>query len=60
MAKNAQDDGLIHVEVSRSWWDGHSKTACGRRIEKAETVWTWWTDRKWCTTCKAYDKAKRT
>ncbi|NUT91256.1 MAG: hypothetical protein HOY78_04425 [Saccharothrix sp.] len=59
MAGNSRDDGLIHVEVHRSWWDGHSTTACGLRIEKAETVWTWFTNRTWCPTCKAHDKATR-
>ncbi|MEU7528975.1 hypothetical protein AB0A74_24815 [Saccharothrix sp. NPDC042600] len=54
MAKNAQDDGLIHIEKSRSLWDGHSKTMCGRRIEKAEAVWVWFTSRKWCPICEAH------
>lgn len=53
------DDNLIHVQVSRSWWDGHARTACGLRIDRPEGVWTWFTTRTWCPTCKAADKAAR-
>lgn len=53
------DDNLIHLEVSRSWWSGKSTTACGQTIQSAESVWTWFTTRTWCPTCKAADKATR-
>ena len=55
----ADTDNLIHLEVKRSWWNGTSTTACGQTVHGAESVWTWWTTRTWCPTCKAADKAKR-
>ncbi len=53
------DDDLIHLEVKRSLWDGHSTTACGLRVDKPEAVWTWLTTRTWCPTCKRADDARK-
>lgn len=53
------DDNLIHVEVSRSWWNGTSTTACGKTLHNVSTVWTWFTNRTWCPVCKQADKAAR-
>jgi len=55
----ADTDNLIHLEIKRSLWTGKSTTACGQTVQGAESVWTWFTNRKWCPTCKAYDKATR-
>lgn len=57
---NAADtDNLIHFEVKKSWWNGTSTTACGLTAQGAESVWTWFTTRKKCPTCKAYTAANR-
>ncbi|MCC8248226.1 hypothetical protein [Saccharothrix luteola] len=53
------DDDLIHLEVRRSWWDGHAVTACGLRVDRPEGFWTWFTDLKWCPVCKTADKARK-
>lgn len=43
----------IHVEASRSWWNGTSKTLCGLTITKVTTSGYWWTGtRITCPTCK--------
>ncbi|WP_433267249.1 hypothetical protein ACQPZF_00945 [Actinosynnema sp. CS-041913] len=53
------DDNLIHLEASRSWWNGKSTTVCGLTVDKPKAVWTWFTSRTWCRTCKAADKAAK-
>lgn len=44
----------IHVEASRSWWNGTSKTLCGLTITKVTT--SGWFLTITCPTCKELNK----
>ncbi|WP_167979877.1 hypothetical protein [Lentzea indica] len=30
---------VMHIEASRSWWNGSAKTLCGITIPKPRTYW---------------------
>jgi hypothetical protein len=47
----------IHVEASRSWWDGSATTLCGLKITKVEK--SGWFLTVTCPTCKALEKGKK-
>ena len=46
---------VIHVEASRSWWDGSSKTLCGLKIPKFVAVSRLFNTVN-CPTCAQRDK----
>lgn len=48
---------LLHIEASRSWWNGSAKTLCGIKIPKPETVWfSWLSSKTKCPTCENLNK----
>ncbi|MGO1056932.1 hypothetical protein [Crossiella sp. CA198] len=47
----------IHIEATRSWWNGSSTTLCGLTITKVET--SGWFLSVTCPACKAAKKANR-
>ncbi|MFB9906277.1 hypothetical protein [Allokutzneria oryzae] len=51
---------IIHTEVSRSWWNGSARTACGRTITRVTYVgYSWLGSSLTCPTCKALKKASK-
>ncbi|MGO1055711.1 hypothetical protein [Crossiella sp. CA198] len=48
----------IHIEATRSWWNGSSTTLCGLTITKVEVSGGWWVSVT-CPACKAAKKAQR-
>lgn len=48
------NDNTMHIEKSRSWWDGSATTWCGLKIPKPETIWfPSLSGRPTCAACKA-------
>ncbi|MDX8146422.1 hypothetical protein SK854_30210 [Lentzea sp. BCCO 10_0061] len=50
---------VMHIEASRSWWNGSAKTLCGITIPKPNTYWfAWLSSNPRCPTCEAVHKAR--
>ncbi|RAS58877.1 hypothetical protein C8D87_11747 [Lentzea atacamensis] len=50
----------MHIEKSRSWWNGTSTTLCGLTITKVEKTGYWWTGTSvTCPACKAIKRGGR-
>ncbi|WP_170067909.1 hypothetical protein [Lentzea guizhouensis] len=53
-------DDVMHIEKSRSWWDGSAITLCGIKIPKPHTFWfAWLSSNPKCPACEAANTAKR-
>lgn len=51
---------VMHVEKSRSWWNGTSTTLCGLTIAKVTASGYWWTFTSvTCPACKAIERGGR-
>jgi hypothetical protein len=50
---------VMHIQASRSWWDGSAKTLCGIKIPKPHTVWfAWMSSNPRCPSCEAAHKTR--
>ncbi|RDI20328.1 hypothetical protein [Lentzea flaviverrucosa] len=50
---------VMHIEASRSIWNGSAKTLCGITIPKPHTIWfAWLSSNPTCSTCEARNKAR--
>lgn len=56
----AHEDDVMHIEASRSWWNGVATTLCGIKIPNPRTYWfAWLSSNPRCTSCDAVHKAQR-
>ena len=52
-------DDMLHIEASRSWWNGTATTLCGITIPKPETVWfAWLSSKPRCRACESANKSR--
>lgn len=53
------NDDVMHIEASRSWWDGSATTLCGITIPKPNTIWfAWLSSKPTCPTCESAHKRR--
>lgn len=50
---------IIHIEKSRSWWDGTSTTYCGLTITKVKISGPSWLLSVTCPACKTIEETEK-